>query len=107
MTTRGMISEWFDRGVADGAKHMLVICDTFDHDDYPVFTKTDFDCLLKYKNPGEMQRVIQVIETTLAVRGKGVDGDPIRRITQYWTLDGTLPAEVDPLQQLTRLAQEG
>ena len=62
MTTREMISKWFDRGVADGARHMLVICDTFDHDDYPVFTKTDFDCLLKCKNPGEMQRVMEVYD---------------------------------------------
>ena len=46
-------------------------------------------------------RVIQVIETSLVLRGKGVDGDPIRRITQYWTLDGKLLAEVDPWQSKT------
>ena len=46
-------------------------------------------------------RVIQVIETSLDLRGKGVDGDPIRRITQYWTLDGKLLAEVDPWQSKT------
>jgi predicted secreted Zn-dependent protease len=42
-------------------------------------------------------RVIQVIETTLALRGSGKsEADPMRRVTQYWTLDGTLLAEVDP-----------
>ena len=40
--------------------------------------------------------VIQVIRTTLERRGEGVENDPIRRITQYWTLDGDLLAEVDP-----------
>lgn len=33
-------------------------------------------------------RVIKVIETTLSRRGEGVEGDPIRIITEYWTLDG-------------------
>lgn len=42
-------------------------------------------------------RVMQVIETTNARRGKGVEGDPIRIITQYWDMDGKLLAEVDPV----------
>jgi hypothetical protein len=42
-------------------------------------------------------RIIQVIETTILRRGKGVEGDPIRIIRQYWAADGTLLAEVDPL----------
>lgn len=42
--------------------------------------------------------VIQVIRTTLTRRGDGKD-DPIRSITQYWSLDGELLAEVDPLTQ--------
>ena len=40
--------------------------------------------------------LIQVIRTSLTTRGKGVDGDPIRRVTQFWTTDGELLAEVDP-----------
>jgi len=39
---------------------------------------------------------IRVICTSLERRGKGIEGDPIRRITQYWTMDGFLLAEVDP-----------
>ncbi len=56
------IEGWFDQGVAKGARHMLVICDTFDYDDYPVFTTTDDQCLDRYKNPGEMQRVMEVYD---------------------------------------------
>lgn len=41
-------------------------------------------------------KVIQVIETTLELRGKGTSDAPYRRVTQYWTLDGKLLAEVDP-----------
>lgn len=43
-----------------------------------------------------MAKVIQVIETEER-RGKGVEDDPIRRVVQYWSLDGDLLAEDDPL----------
>lgn len=42
-------------------------------------------------------RVVQVIETRLERRGSGKDvTSPIRIITQYWSLEGELLAEVDP-----------
>jgi hypothetical protein len=42
-------------------------------------------------------RVVTLIETTLTRRGSGKDdGDPIRVITQYWTLDGVFVMEIDP-----------
>lgn len=40
--------------------------------------------------------LIQVIRTTLLRRGDG-QTTPIRIITQYWSVDGELLAEVDPL----------
>lgn len=46
-------------------------------------------------------QVIQVIKTTLLRRGKGIEGDPIRVITQYWTLDGELLFEFDPCEHKT------
>ena len=50
----------------------------------------------KLQRNHDYARVIQVVETTLERRGKGVEGDPIRIITQYWSMDGDLLAEVDP-----------
>ncbi len=44
--------------------------------------------------------VIQVIRTCLTTRGKGTSDDPIRRIQQFWALDGTLLSEDDPLTPL-------
>lgn len=41
-------------------------------------------------------KVMQVIQTTLLRRGEGVEGDPVRIITQYWSFEGDLLAEVDP-----------
>lgn len=40
--------------------------------------------------------IITLIKTQLRTRGAGVPGDPIRAITQYWTLDGQLEYEYDP-----------
>ncbi len=40
-------------------------------------------------------RVIQVIVTELERRGMGTEKDPVRRVRQYWSLDGKLLAEVD------------
>lgn len=60
--TREDISGWFDDGLKQGARHMIVVCDTFDHDDYPVFTLSDEECVSKYKAPGDMQRVMEVYD---------------------------------------------
>lgn len=46
--------------------------------------------------PMYYSRVVQIIETTRCV-GKGVEHDPIRRIVEYWSFDGTLLASSDPL----------
>ena len=35
--TREDIERWFSEGVKQGATHMIVVCDTFDYEDYPVY----------------------------------------------------------------------
>lgn len=42
--------------------------------------------------------VMQVIKTTLLRRGNGKE-TPIRAVTQYWSMQGDLLAERDPLPQ--------
>ena len=45
-----------------------------------------------------MARVVQVIQTEIT-RGTGKDESSAKRfVTQYWSLDGVLLAEVDPCQ---------
>jgi hypothetical protein len=39
-------------------------------------------------------RLIQVIEVDER-RGKGIEGDPVRVVLQYWSTDGVLLAERD------------
>ena len=41
-------------------------------------------------------KVIQVIETKACV-GRGTEQDPNRVVTQYWSLEGELLAQDDPL----------
>ena len=35
--TRTDIKHWFGQGVKQKATHMVVVCDTFDFEDYPIF----------------------------------------------------------------------
>lgn len=61
-TTRQDINKWFDEGVKKKATHMIVVCDTFDHEDYPVYVKKDEkvrEVYDKYNGPN-MQRVMEV-----------------------------------------------
>jgi len=58
----------------------------------------------KIKSSGYFEQkqveMLKVIRTNLAVRGNGIN-DPIRIITQYWTLEGEMLFEVDPMAQET------
>jgi len=36
-TSKQELRTWFDKGVASGYTHMIVVCDTFDHMDFPVY----------------------------------------------------------------------
>ncbi len=44
-------------------------------------------------------KVIQVIETQV-LRGKGIESDPMRHVTEYWSFDGAKLAENDPTLEL-------
>ena len=66
-TTREEIANWFDRGKAEGQTHMIVVCDTFDHEDYPVYAGSDKEALQQYAehNGKNMQRVMEVYDLRL------------------------------------------
>ena len=56
------ISEWFDKGKEQGHSHMLIVCDTFDYEDYPVYVGIDENVEKIYNqyNGPNMQRVMEV-----------------------------------------------
>lgn len=56
---------------------------------------------IEWKNIDREVMVMQVIRTTNLRRGDGTN-TPIRAVTQYWSMQGDLLAEIDPLQSLVR-----
>jgi hypothetical protein len=61
-TTREDIRAWFKEGKKKKATHMIVVCDTFDYEDYPVYVQKNEDVReveAKYNGKG-MQRVMEV-----------------------------------------------
>ncbi len=58
MTTRKDIHEWLEKAETEHT-HMLVVVDTFDHEDYPVFTD-DVEKSIKYYSAASMQRIMEV-----------------------------------------------
>lgn len=65
--TREEISRWFDDGVVDGASHMLIICDTWDFDDFPVYVVGDTAARVAYHEyrQKEHYRVMEVYNLRL------------------------------------------
>lgn len=60
-TTREEIKEWLQRGKAQGATHMIVVCDTYDHEDYPVYVLPGQDVRKVHEEHSKnMQRVMEV-----------------------------------------------
>lgn len=63
-TSKEDLELWFRDGVAGGASYMLVVCDTFDHEDYPVYCLTSTSAKEKERNLGSMQRLMECYNLT-------------------------------------------
>jgi hypothetical protein len=61
------IESWFDRAAQNNVKFMIVVCDTWDHEDYPVYAKDAEEARTKYAqfNDKNMQRVMEVYDLSL------------------------------------------
>lgn len=67
VTTKAEISEWFERGSVLGATHMIVVCDTFSHEDYPVYVKpgeSSREIAADYDDKN-MQRIMEVYDLSI------------------------------------------
>lgn len=62
--TRQEIEQWKVEGQAKGATHLIVVCDSFDWDDYPVYVEPGQDAEeVRRRYDGKaMQRVMEVIK---------------------------------------------
>jgi hypothetical protein len=52
---------------------------------------------------GSPVRPVTFIVTTLEKRGAGKDGDPVRKVAQFWTEDGAFVMEFDPCSETPML----
>lgn len=62
VTTKSQILIWLDRAKKEGATHLMVVCDTYDWDDYPVNVMPGQDvheAYAKYDNH-DMQKVLEI-----------------------------------------------
>ena len=66
MTTQAEIAGWFDRGIREGATHLIVACDTFDYEDFPVYVAKGEDFYEVFGEyhiqPDKMLRVMEVYD---------------------------------------------
>ena len=74
MTTKEDIKEWFKRGKEKGAIYLLVICDTFDWQDYPVFCDT--------------------IEEAQKARTKYLSGENMQKLMEIYDLRGNMSEQI-------------
>ncbi|MCK9437416.1 MAG: hypothetical protein M0Q12_09430 [Synergistaceae bacterium] len=60
--SRQTIEKWFKAGLAQEASHMIVVCDTYDWTDYPVYVSQGQDPkgIKLHYNRAAMQRVMEV-----------------------------------------------
>jgi len=61
-TSKEDITGWIKEGQAQGATHLIVVCDTYDWEDYPVYVMPDQDVKTEYThyNGPNMQKVMEV-----------------------------------------------
>lgn len=68
-TSRSEIMAWLNRGKAQDASHVVVVCDTFDYDDFPVFCSSR-DEAVKINDEYEKKegyRVMEVYDLSLSI----------------------------------------
>lgn len=67
--SRNNLRQWFLEGVATGATHLVVVCDTYDYEDYPVWVWPEQDVrkiVAAYSlRAGNMQKVMEVYKLTM------------------------------------------
>lgn len=86
-TTRKMIQDWFDEGIEQKYNWMVIVCDTYDHEDYPEYAKTRSDAEAIVAKPGKMARVMEVYDLT-------ADRGPQLSAQRVWALNANDPAVV-------------
>lgn len=62
ITNLDVLRGWFDRGVERKARYMIVVCDTFNYEDYPVYCAADEYQERVKSSTTNMQSVMEVYD---------------------------------------------
>ncbi len=63
------ITRWLDEAAHSGATHLIVVCDDFDHDNYPIFVMPGEDARERYDKvyASNMQHVDEVYDMRMNI----------------------------------------
>ncbi len=83
MTTREQIRSWLHEGKAQGATHVIIVCDTFDYEDYPVYVRPGQDIRTRMAefDDRNMQRVMEVYSLRRDIE------EQLRKVGHVFNLD--------------------
>lgn len=78
-TSVPMLKDWFREGVKQKATHMIVVCDTFDYDDYPVYVSIEQDARaeVRKRNNESMQKVMEVYDLRKSMESQMAPGSRV------------------------------
>lgn len=64
MTTKLDLRAWFERGKRQGANYMIVVCDSYDWEDYPsyVMPEENIHDKISYYRHSPMQRIMEIYD---------------------------------------------
>lgn len=68
-TTREEILSWIESAQTNKATHLIIVCDTFEYEDYPVEVKAEekvMEVYAKYDGK-DMQRVMEVYDLSMDI----------------------------------------
>ena len=83
-TSVAELKEWFETGKEKKATHMVVVCDTFDWEDFPVYVEPQQDVskvIANLTNPSSMNKVMEVYSYKKSWEEQGTPG------SRVWNLD--------------------
>lgn len=65
-TSKEQIKRWLTEAQKSGASHVIVVCDTYDWDDYPVpVTQGELSQKLDYYRNASMQKIMEVYNLSM------------------------------------------
>jgi len=67
--SKQVIKVWLGQAQEKGCTHLMVVCDDFDFDDYPVFITSAMDVRKEYedRHQKDMQRVMEVYDLNMDI----------------------------------------